>query len=131
MQVVPRKVDKELPVGTALPSIISALSGAASTTITDHPSSPALTTGAIEQNVKVNVLERNKRTKPDAARNSPISNGPLLSAPPDENWVIVGYLAAGQQLEQRFEWQVFSPPAPGGGATCAFGHALAIKSAMS
>ncbi|KAJ9612291.1 hypothetical protein H2200_003888 [Cladophialophora chaetospira] len=55
----------ELGAGTALPSIISALSGAASTTITDHPSSPALTTGAIEQNVKTNILERDKRKAPN------------------------------------------------------------------
>ncbi|KAK4945181.1 hypothetical protein LTR10_015607 [Elasticomyces elasticus] len=47
----------ELGAGTALPSIISALSGAASLTITDHPSSPALTMGAIEQNLRENVLE--------------------------------------------------------------------------
>ncbi|KAI1617493.1 hypothetical protein EDD36DRAFT_3099 [Exophiala viscosa] len=48
----------ELGAGTALPSLISALSGAANVTITDHPSSPALTMGAIEQNVRENVLER-------------------------------------------------------------------------
>jgi predicted nicotinamide N-methyase len=47
-------------LGTALPSLVCALTGAASTTITDHPSSPALTTGAIQQNVRVNVTERNK-----------------------------------------------------------------------
>jgi hypothetical protein len=41
--------------GTALPSLISALSGAKSITITDHPSSPALTMGAIEQNVRDNL----------------------------------------------------------------------------
>ncbi|OAL35999.1 hypothetical protein AYO20_04660 [Fonsecaea nubica] len=44
--------------GTALPSIVAALSGARSATITDHPSSPALTTGAIEQNVRRNRVER-------------------------------------------------------------------------
>lgn len=45
-----------MAIGTALPSIISALSNASSVTITDHPSSPALTTGAIQANVANNVL---------------------------------------------------------------------------
>ncbi|RMZ88943.1 hypothetical protein DV736_g3835, partial [Chaetothyriales sp. CBS 134916] len=45
----------ELGAGTALPSIVSALCNAASVTITDHPSSPALTTGIIEENVKANL----------------------------------------------------------------------------
>ncbi|KAG9777543.1 hypothetical protein KCU88_g4477, partial [Aureobasidium melanogenum] len=53
----------ELGAGTALPSIVSALSGASVTTITDHPSSPALTTGAIEQNVRDNVVKRQQQTK--------------------------------------------------------------------
>lgn len=35
---------------------MAVLCGASSATITDHPSSPALTTGAIEQNVKENLL---------------------------------------------------------------------------
>jgi predicted nicotinamide N-methyase len=43
-----------------LPSIVSALCGAKAVTITDHPSSPALTMAAIEQNVRINVLERDK-----------------------------------------------------------------------
>jgi len=45
-------------LGTALPSIISCLSGASSVTITDHPSSPALTTGVIRHNVDQNVFGR-------------------------------------------------------------------------
>ncbi|KIX10465.1 uncharacterized protein Z518_01548 [Rhinocladiella mackenziei CBS 650.93] len=60
----------ELGAGTALPSLISALSGAESTTITDHPSSPALTTNAIEQNVRDNVLER---PRPDT-KSKPVVN---------------------------------------------------------
>lgn len=37
----------------------------------------------------------------------------LLSAPPDEAWVIIGYTSvAGEQLEVRLEWQVTSPNAP-------------------
>ncbi|KAL2393239.1 hypothetical protein ABEF93_001712 [Exophiala dermatitidis] len=56
----------ELGAGTALPSIVSALSGASVTTTTDHPSSPALTTGAIEQNVRDNVVKRRQQqTKTD------------------------------------------------------------------
>ncbi|EXJ80341.1 hypothetical protein A1O1_08485 [Capronia coronata CBS 617.96] len=51
----------ELGAGTALPSLICALAGAASVTITDHPSSPALTSGAIEQNVRDNVLKRRRK----------------------------------------------------------------------
>ncbi|KAL2428978.1 hypothetical protein ABEF95_010958 [Exophiala dermatitidis] len=51
----------ELGAGTALPSIVSAISGASVTTITDHPSSPALTTGAIEQNVRDNVVKRRQQ----------------------------------------------------------------------
>jgi hypothetical protein len=50
-------------IGTALPSIISALSNALSVTITDHPSSPALVTGAIEANVATNLSKGNARTK--------------------------------------------------------------------
>lgn len=44
-----------MSIGTALPSIISALSNASTVTITDHPSSPALITGAIEANVARNL----------------------------------------------------------------------------
>ena len=43
-----------LLLGTALPSLIAALCGAKSCTITDHPSSPALTTRAIQKNVEAN-----------------------------------------------------------------------------
>ena len=49
--------------GTALPSLIAALSGAKSCTITDHPSSPALTTRAIQNNVEAN-LHRPDRASP-------------------------------------------------------------------
>ena len=51
--------------GTALPSLIAALSGASSCTITDHPSSPALTTGAIEKNIEVNLLVQRASTPED------------------------------------------------------------------
>ena len=33
-----------------------------------------------------------------------------LTAPPDEEWVIVRYLANGSSQELRFEWKVFTPP---------------------
>ncbi len=38
-----------------------------------------------------------------------------LSAPPDEEWVVVGYEAGGQRHDLRFDWMVFEPPpAPSG-----------------
>ena len=43
------------PLGTALPSLLSALSGARTVTITDHPTSPSLTTDAIPRNVRENI----------------------------------------------------------------------------
>ena len=52
--------------GTALPSLIAALSGAKACMITDHPSSPALTTGAIDKNVDVNLSQ--KKPYRDATR---------------------------------------------------------------
>jgi hypothetical protein len=33
-----------------------------------------------------------------------------LTAPPDEDWVIVGYESEGQARELRFDWRVFAPP---------------------
>ncbi|HSK40325.1 MAG TPA: S41 family peptidase [Arenibaculum sp.] len=33
-----------------------------------------------------------------------------LTAPPDEEWVTVGYEADGQHREHRFHWRVFEPP---------------------
>lgn len=33
-----------------------------------------------------------------------------LTAPPDEEWVVVGYEVNGQPREQRFDWKVFEPP---------------------
>ncbi|KAJ5776439.1 uncharacterized protein N7511_001450 [Penicillium nucicola] len=50
----------ELGAGAGLPSIISALSKASAVTITDHPSSPALS-GAIKFNISYNL---SKRTPP-------------------------------------------------------------------
>lgn len=44
-------------VGVALPSLIAAMSGAAQVTITDHPASPALTSGTIQENVKSLIPE--------------------------------------------------------------------------
>ena len=38
-----------------------------------------------------------------------------LTAPPDEEWVIVGYETGGRALEMRFEWHVFTPPPPPAG----------------
>ncbi|ETI23410.1 hypothetical protein G647_05212 [Cladophialophora carrionii CBS 160.54] len=79
----------EVGAGTALPSIVAALSGAASTTITDHPSSPALTTSAIEQNVKINILERDKRRGTDNHTFSSSSTSSSSLPSPDVN--ISGY----------------------------------------
>jgi nicotinamide N-methyltransferase len=45
----------ELGAGTALPSLISALSGAVSLTVTDHPESPSITTSAIATNMHTNL----------------------------------------------------------------------------
>ena len=37
----------------------------------------------------------------------------ILTAPPDEEWVIIRYTAEGQNHELRFEWQIFEPdPSP-------------------
>lgn len=47
-------------VGTALPSMMSLLSGAAEICITDHPSSPALASGAIHANVEESIKVANK-----------------------------------------------------------------------
>jgi hypothetical protein len=33
-----------------------------------------------------------------------------LTAPPDEEWVIVGYESGGQERDIRLEWMVFEPP---------------------
>jgi C-terminal processing protease CtpA/Prc len=33
-----------------------------------------------------------------------------LTAPPDEDWVVVGYESNGKPREHRFDWQVFVPP---------------------
>ncbi|PYH43910.1 putative nicotinamide N-methyltransferase [Aspergillus saccharolyticus JOP 1030-1] len=48
----------ELGAGAALPSIVSALAGASEVTITDHPSSPALS-GTIVWNMKRNIPATN------------------------------------------------------------------------
>lgn len=38
-----------------------------------------------------------------------------LTAPPDESWVIIGYVSGEQKLEVRLEWQVVTPaPSPSG-----------------
>ncbi|KIX98052.1 uncharacterized protein Z520_06131 [Fonsecaea multimorphosa CBS 102226] len=77
------KTVAELGAGTALPSIIAALSGALSVTITDHPSSPALTTGAIEQNVQRNIVERLGPPEAEAAvADSGTSTAPTTSRSP-------------------------------------------------
>jgi peptidase S41-like protein len=38
-----------------------------------------------------------------------------MSLPPDEEWVVVTYLAGRRTQERRFEWQVFESGLPGGG----------------
>ncbi len=40
----------------------------------------------------------------------------LLSAPPDEEWVIVGYESGGRNREVRFDWQVMPPASSASGA---------------
>ena len=72
----------------------------------------------IERAVELNA-ERNAGGNP-AARHAnglqSLTHRPMLmSCPPDEEWVDVGYLAGGQKQELRFPWKVFTPgPAPGG-----------------
>ena len=49
-----------------------------------------------------------------------------LTAPPDEEWVVVGYEVNGQSREQRFDWKVFEPPpSPTGIDPTAFGAEIA------
>lgn len=45
----------ELGAGTALPSLISALAGAKSITVTDHPESPSITNNTITTNMHTNL----------------------------------------------------------------------------
>jgi hypothetical protein len=53
-------------IGTALPSLIAALSSVKSVVITDHPSSPALTTDTIQANAERNLFRDGKpRTSAD------------------------------------------------------------------
>lgn len=54
-----------LGTGTALPSIVCALSGAASVTTTDHPSSPALTAGTMQANLAKNLPSRRPGSQVD------------------------------------------------------------------
>ncbi|KIW47065.1 uncharacterized protein PV06_02675 [Exophiala oligosperma] len=61
----------ELGAGAALPSIIAALSGAKSVTITDHPTSTALTMGAIEQNVHTNLRLPTSGVRPSTDTTNP------------------------------------------------------------
>ena len=56
----------ELGAGTALPSLISALSGASRVVITDHPNSPSITTDAITSNVQSNLFPRATTPRTDA-----------------------------------------------------------------
>lgn len=85
------------PLATALPSVISALSGAVTVTITDHPSSPALTMGAIEQNVRENVTNRKKNkessetTEQSASTSSPNSGTIPTNFMTAENIQVLGY----------------------------------------
>jgi hypothetical protein len=50
-----------------------------------------------------------------------------LTAPPDEEWVVVGYEAGGQQRDLRFDWMVFSPsPSPSGPVLSATASGAAV-----
>jgi len=73
-----KPLTKQNELGTALPSVISVLSGAQSVTITDHPSSPALINDTIAKNVlenlKINLL-------PPTSSNPPPSNAPNPELP--------------------------------------------------
>ncbi|KAK5947879.1 hypothetical protein OHC33_011086 [Knufia fluminis] len=65
----------ELGAGTALPSLVAALSAARSVTITDHPSSPALVADTIAHNVlhnlKINLLPTTSSDSPLLAQSEP------------------------------------------------------------
>ena len=50
----------ELGAGTALPSLISALSSASRVVVTDHPNSPSITTDTILSNVQTNLFPEGK-----------------------------------------------------------------------
>jgi nicotinamide N-methyltransferase len=56
----------ELGAGTALPSLISALSGASRVVITDHPNSPSITADTITSNVQSNLFPRATTPRTDA-----------------------------------------------------------------
>lgn len=53
----------ELGAGTALPSLICALSNASRVVITDHPNSPSITTDAIVSNVQDNLFSKGTPAK--------------------------------------------------------------------
>lgn len=58
-------------VGTALPSIMSILAGASEVCITDHPSSPALASGATQENVQIGLdLAKSRNTSPLVSLNA-------------------------------------------------------------
>jgi EEF1A N-terminal glycine/lysine methyltransferase len=60
-----------ITAGTALPSIISIHSAASEVSITDHPSSPALATGAIQANVEASLeLVRRRGLNPQISINA-------------------------------------------------------------
>lgn len=56
----------ELGAGTALPSLLGALSGALSVVITDHPSSPSITSDAIHINTQRNLFPEGTPPRTDA-----------------------------------------------------------------
>lgn len=66
---VTRKSTLELGAGTALPSLINALSGASTVVITDHPNSPSITTGTILSNVQANLFPEGKPPRTTAKVN--------------------------------------------------------------
>lgn len=81
--------DSSFPTATALPSLISALSGARTVTITDHPSSPALTMGAIEQNVRENITSRRKNN--DGKSEPAPDNTPASTTATTTDIQVLGY----------------------------------------
>ncbi|KAL4947190.1 hypothetical protein BDW69DRAFT_178900 [Aspergillus filifer] len=73
----------ELGAGAGLPSIVAALAHAASVTVTDHPSSPALApSGALSFNLKYNLGFANSRSTPSPVDVHPHEWGTALDTDP-------------------------------------------------
>ena len=72
----------------------------------------------IERAVELNA-DRQAGSNPDARHARGLEaltiRAMAMSSPPDENWVLVGYLDGGTARELRLDWQVFEPePSPSG-----------------